>query len=303
MKKLFSTLIICCTTIISIAQQSSNLVIFSEDGQPFYLMLNGIRQNAKPETNIKVDGLKQPYYSAKIIFEDKTLPILEKKSLQMTTVGSTEGMEVTYRIKKNQKNENVLRFYSETPLTQVIDDPKNITVVHYNTEPMPDITQVVVTQHTSTNYSNNNDQLNMNVGLGLGLPNINVNVNVNEPVVQHHQTTTVVTTNHSNSGTGIIPRPKINQPMSTNDFTAAKQTITKQKFDDTKLSTANQIISSNYLSAAQIKELMLLFSFEDTRLKLAKQAYSKCTDPNNYFIVNDAFTFSSSVEELNKAVK
>jgi hypothetical protein len=91
--------------------------------------------------------------------------------------------------------------------------------------------------------------------------------------------------------------------MSNSNFAAAKQTITKQSFDDTKLTTAKQVIKSNCLSSAQIKELMLLFSFEATRLDLAKFAHERCVDKNNYFLLNDAFEFESSVEELNNTIK
>jgi hypothetical protein len=37
-------------------------------------------------------------------------------------------------------------------------------------------------------------------------------------------------------------------------------------------------------------------------LTFAKEAHEKCVDKNNYFKVNDAFSFSSSVEDLNKSI-
>lgn len=306
MKKTLLTLALISNAIYSYAQQASNLVIFSEDGLPFYLILNGVRQNIKAETNIKVDGLTQPYYSAKIIFEDKNQPVLEKKVLQMQGVDNTGPMEVTYKIKKNNKNVNVLRFFSETPIAQAVEQPQNVTVVHYNTVPMPAISQVVVTEQTTTSTTiNNNNSVNMNVGV----PGVNINVNVNEPVV-HEQTTTVVTTTthyneqvNQNNSQPVAQGCNGNWAMSPANFSAAKKTISNQKFDDTKLSTAQQIINTNCLSSAQIKEIMLLFTFEDTRLKLAKDSYKKCIDPNNYFLLNDAFTFDSSVEELNNFIK
>ena len=49
------------TTVIVIAQSTSNLVIFSEDGYKFFIILNGIRQNEVAQTNVKVMGLNQPY--------------------------------------------------------------------------------------------------------------------------------------------------------------------------------------------------------------------------------------------------
>ncbi len=91
-------------------------------------------------------------------------------------------------------------------------------------------------------------------------------------------------------------------PMSDADFNNALSTISNQSFDDKKLSIARQIASVNCLTAAQVKQIMLQFSFEDNKLNFAKYAYSHTYDQNNYFIVNDAFSFSSSVEELNNYI-
>lgn len=71
MKIKYSFISLILISISSFAQNSSNLIVFSEDGLKFYLILNGIRQNEVPLTNVKVVDLNQPYYSAKIIFEDK----------------------------------------------------------------------------------------------------------------------------------------------------------------------------------------------------------------------------------------
>jgi len=47
---------------------------------------------------------------------------------------------------------------------------------------------------------------------------------------------------------------------------------------------------------------MLLFSFEATRLDFAKFAYKYTYDISNYYKLNDAFTFESSIEELNNFI-
>jgi len=44
---------------------------------------------------------------------------------------------------------------------------------------------------------------------------------------------------------------------------------------------------------------MQAFTFEDTKLQFAKFAYGRTFDIGNYFVVNNAFDFSSSVDELN----
>ena len=53
------------------------------------------------------------------------------------------------------------------------------------------------------------------------------------------------------------------------------------------------------LFVSQVKEIILQFTFEQTRLDFAKYAYDRTYDVGNYFKVNDTFTFESSTEELN----
>lgn len=308
MKKIYSLFAFVLISTALFAQNTSNLIVFSEDGLKFYLILNGIRQNETAVTNIKVDKLNQPYYSAKIIFEDKTEPVLEKKYLPVVDAEGSASLEVTYKIKKNNKNVNVLRFFSQVPIAQAAPPSPAVQEIHYNTVPMPDIfTSITINETTTTSSTNLNSNVNVNAG------GVNVNVNVNDPYYNQTTTTTSYTHTSSSSSSGNVNTNTNNNTassgcgnayaMSNSNFAAAKQTITKQSFDDTKLTTAKQVIKSNCLSSAQIKELMLLFSFEATRLDLAKFAHERCVDKNNYFLLNDAFEFESSVEELNNSIK
>jgi hypothetical protein len=38
--------------------------------------------------------------------------------------------------------------------------------------------------------------------------------------------------------------------------------------------------------------------FRSTKLQFAKDAYKSVTDKNNYFLINDTFTFQSSKDDL-----
>ena len=89
-------------------------------------------------------------------------------------------------------------------------------------------------------------------------------------------------------------------PMSPGDFEGAKKSIASKGFDESKLTIAKQIIGSNCMLCSQIKELMMLMSFEQTRLDLAKFAWSHNLDRGNYYKLNDAFSFESSINELNE---
>ncbi len=88
------------------------------------------------------------------------------------------------------------------------------------------------------------------------------------------------------------------QPMNSRTFDQFKQVLRNESFDNTRLVVAKQTIATNYFSSAQVKEIVLLFSFENSKLEIAKYCYQYTVDKNNYFILNDAFSYSSSKEEL-----
>ena len=88
-------------------------------------------------------------------------------------------------------------------------------------------------------------------------------------------------------------------PMNANDFQSAKASIASKSFEDSKLTIAKQVTSANCLFCSQVREIMALFSFEASKLEYAKFAYSHVYDQGNYFKLNDAFTFESSIDELN----
>lgn len=307
-----------CST--AFAQLKSNLIFFTEQGERFSVVLNGLMQNEQPETNVKVTDLPAPSYKLKIIFEDRTLGTIDK------TIYVNQGNEVTYAIKRNNKNEWVVRFLNEVPIAQALPPASGQYVMVYNTKPAP--APQTVTQTTTTVTETYNDvpqggiSVNMNVneyGGGVGL-NVNMNgmntssqVNTASTSTTYSTTTTTTTTGDyydEEYGDPVNERPVYvlpgyngpvgcPYPMDPVDFSSVKQSIASKSFDDTRLTIAKQVISSNCLLCSQVKEIMLLFSFEDTRLELAKYAYGYTYDIGNFYKLNDAFTFESTIEELN----
>lgn len=88
------------------------------------------------------------------------------------------------------------------------------------------------------------------------------------------------------------------------EFAEIKESIKKQNFNNTQLTITKQILSSKEcFTALQIREMVALFSFESSKLEIAKYAYDYCIDTNNYYLINDAFSFSSSVDDLAKYIK
>ncbi len=84
------------------------------------------------------------------------------------------------------------------------------------------------------------------------------------------------------------------------DVNALVGSVQARDFENTKLSVAKQAVGSATILADDVARIMRLFEFENSRLEFAKFAYARCCDQRNYFRVNDAFEFESSVTSLQR---
>ncbi len=281
--------------------QNSNMTLFSENGERFSVILNGILQNASPETNVQITGLPAPSYKVKIIFENQEIPDLDK-----TIYFQGSGVEATYRLIQNRKGKYVLRFFNEVPLAQApIRRPEERTYI-YTTTPA---VATSVTQTTSTTFTGvqpTGDHVSVDVNMA-GIQ-MNMDVNVNDQSQSYSETTTTTTTVYQEQQTNYVlpaydgpygcPRP-----MSEIDFADAKRIIASKDFSDSKMTMAKQIIDVNCLLSKQVKELMSLFDYEDDKLEIAKYAYGSTLDYRNYYKVNNAFEYEMSIEELDEYIQ
>jgi hypothetical protein len=305
-----------------ISAQTGNLIVFTEGGERFSLVLNGVLQNSTPQTNVKVTDLPASPdfptgYKMKIIFADAALGTKDFNT------AIENGNERTVNIKKNNKGEYVQRMVSDVPLAQAPPTPSTQTVYVYTTTPPPPATTTTTTtvsKSTTTSSTSGAQPTGENVSITMGV-NMNENgggVNMNMSGMDGSMSsgsTTTTTTTHTTTTSGNVysappppppaPLPGYNgpvgcpMPMDQNSFQRLKSTITSKSFEESKLTIAKQVLNNNCLITSQVKELMLLFDFETSRLDFAKYAYGYTYDIGNYFMVNDAFTFESSIDDLN----
>lgn len=283
-----------------------HLTIFSEDGDKFTLILNGEVINDVPQTNLRVEDLNQPYYNAKIRFEDKTLQDITKNNLALTDVDGIFS-DVTYKIKrdKNNKTKMKLNYFSSIPVQPNFVPASNVHVIHYG---QPD-TQIIVpaggVSQTTTTTTTQTGGTSVGVGVNVGGVNMGISINDGMGNGTITQTTTTTTTSSGSVAVGH------NQPrgcggnscMSQANFNAALATIKKQSFEDTRLKTAEQVITANCLNVDQIIQIANTFNFEENKLEFAKYAYGFCTEPKNYFKLNGIFAFSDNVDALSDYVQ
>lgn len=280
-----------------IAQTNSNVVFFSENGERFYLIINGLKQNNTPKTHVKVENIIAKFYKAKIVFEERFIrPI--KRSIVLK-----DKTESTFMIKQKRNGKYVAKLQSEISIKQKthLYSTSQTTVITNN--------QLNTSNQVSINLENNggNVSLNMNTpntntGVSFDANNYNTTTNISHNSCNNHHgvsTTTSSTVYHLPGYNGEVG---CSMPMSSHNFEDAKISIKNQDFSDSRLKVAQQIASSNCLLASQVKEIMMLFDFEHHKLEFAKFAYSKTYDKSNYFKVNDAFSFKNSTDQLTKYI-
>lgn len=292
--------------------QKANLVIFSDEGSKFYLVVNGLRVNDQALSNVRLTDLNYDYVNAKIVFEDALIPDIEKKTLMLQ-----RGYESTYIVKKNKKGETVCNWYSSAELAQIPPQSSNQQTVVYTNVP-PNNGVVVrggnvstTTTTTTTTTPGSTEVINTNVGIG----GVGMNVTIydsNGGMTNGTTTTTTTTSTYSSTTTtgsgnyndGTITNNNNNciYGMSESDLRDAKSSISSASFEDTKSSTFKQVVSNKCINTKQVKELLQLFTFEETKLDMAKYAYGYVADPSNFYSINDIFTFDSSKDELSNYV-
>lgn len=288
--------------------QLANAVLFTENGEKFTAILNGLKQNEKPETQVKITGLNAEFYKLKVIFDSQNLG---EKNFNLAV---EPGKETAYCIKKNNNGEYVIRLVSSSPISSPIETQVPVNNSNSN--------QNTVTQQTTTTTNQTGSPQDVNFNLGFSVNDNGGNVSMqmsgiateSDMTESNYQSQTVITTTTTTTSSDGVPHSKPEYlpgyhgpvgcpaPMHPQDFSDLKKTISAKSFEETRLTIAKQVTGNQCLFTSQVTEILNLFSFEETKLDFAKYAYRYTYDRGNYFKVNDVFTFETTTEELNEYI-
>lgn len=293
----------------------TNLIFFSEGGENFTLYVNGERQNAAPASNVKARGINAEQVLILVKFEQSGIPEMKTPMLL------EPGVEMTAIIKKNKKGVYVFRPVSAVPLDQGVPEMQPVATSQSTvSQSAPAQSQQTVyttaaSSPTAASAASNASTVDVNVSENLTGVNMNVSVQVNESTSQTSamETATVSNTTTVSEPVYVEPQPSYSPPpstavvdnscstaMSSTNFEEAKKAIANKSFAEDRMTVSKQILKANCLTVKQVKAVMGLFSYEESRLEFAKLAYAKTVDKGNYYQVNDAFSFSGSITELDK---
>jgi hypothetical protein len=185
----------------------SNLTVFNNGGQKFYLIMNGIKQNSVAQTNVVVSSIKNGGYSVKLIFEDGKTKDIDKNFFLDTP------QDVTTRV-IFKKGVGKLQLVSMVPAAGTVTAgsvsyrPDNSAVFSDAVTTTTTTTTQTVSTETSTvggNTTNGNGNGNGNGSVG-----IQFNAATPTPTTTPNTNTTVTPTNSGNGTVNISVTDPVN---------------------------------------------------------------------------------------------
>ena len=291
----------------------SNLSIFNNNGQSFYVVLNGIRQNSKPETNVQVAQIKNGSYAVKVIFADGKTPDIDKNFM------IDAPYDITARI-IFKKGKGKLQLMGQEPTHGVLQEAvvyrPNDAAVYSDMIPV----QTTTTTTTTTTGTIPDENVNLNMNLSVGGVNVNLNANASATGLGTGATITETTTSSSTTTTQINNQAnaqhqqviaqvqqaplsnRVNCTKTMNRLEAFKAELQDQSFEEDRLEALQLELKSTCLTTAQAEQLIDLFTFDENRLVVAKYLSDRLTDLDNAGALAKKLTFDSSKMEYRRYI-
>ncbi|MEY3236921.1 MAG: hypothetical protein RI883_1022 [Bacteroidota bacterium] len=253
-----TTLLFLLIGLVSFSQ--SNLTIFNNGGQQFYVILNGIKQNSVPMTNVSVGGIKNGSYSVKMIFADGKTADIDKNFF------IEEPSDITTKI-VFKKGKGKLQLIGMAPTAGANTSQGVLAYRPDNSAVYSDaiVTQTVTTQQTTTTNSGTtsgtygnvtiNQSGNVQSGTTNGSVNMSGTTNTNTNGQGVNQTVTVTDPNNPNGTVGMnvsinVSDPQmggenVNMSVNMNGMGAGTQTTTNTTNTNNQSNQGNTQYSQN----------------------------------------------------------
>ena len=224
MKKI-TTLLFLMIGLVSFSQ--SNLTIFNNGGQQFYVILNGIKQNSVPMTNVSVGGIKNGSYSVKMIFADGktadidknffidapsdiTTRVIFKKGkgkLQLIGMEPTIGANTAQGVITYRPDNTAI--YSDAVTTQTVTTQQTTTTTNSGTTNGSNGNVAIIQSGNAQSGSTQNGSVNMNGTINTNGQAVNQTVTVTDPnnpngtVGMNMNVNGTINTNSNSNGQGM----------------------------------------------------------------------------------------------------
>jgi hypothetical protein len=298
---------------------NSTFEIFSENGDPFVLIINGLQQNAQAQTNVKIQNLASAAYKIRVIFQNSELGALNdkinldysfhqsyvikfkkisnfQKSLKLASTDLAENLTITGAAEadarraeiENENSKYAIKMLSKVPIYSAPAVTNNNNSYQQTPRNNPTIqgnvsnagaSQQTTMVQQTTTTSGNNASINSNMGGANVSMNISLNGNQNANSNYSHTTTT---TTHSSGGATTPVQQNVYVMPGYNGPTGCPWPMNDGDFSGAK----NSIQSK---------------SFEDSKLTMAKQIFDhNCLLSSQVRDIMTTFDFEATKLEFAK---
>jgi hypothetical protein len=216
----------------------STFEIFSEDGDPFVIVMNGIQQNTQAQTNVKIQNLASAPYKIRVIFQNKELGALNDKinldyafhqsyviklkkitSFQKNLKSVGNNMAENFSIKdsaeanakraeiENENSKYVIKMLSKNPIPGApAPAPVNTQAVPPQNNRTTTTTTVVPSQQTTVvqqTTTTTGNTANINTNSNMNGANVSMNINLNGGMNANSSYTETTSTTVHSTGTPV----------------------------------------------------------------------------------------------------
>lgn len=327
MKKTFRLMILMGFLVAGSLQAfTSNLVIFTESGDRFTLYLNGRAVTDFPVNNLKMQEIPVGTHNIRVAWQNASWTAFD------ATVTINQGTEITYNIAWDSRRNYSLEFVSEVALNYNPQRPNSQMTVTLDPNFAPGMANNTgVTGTSGTTGSGTQTNVDMTVSgtttttstgfsttmstTGTGDPGpdevgatVEIGVTGDPDVIMEDPEPEVIVVEEAPAS---LPDPLpgytgpigCDYPITQMDFDGIKNSIAAKSFEDSKVKLAKQALRDRCLLTSQVVQILNLFTFESSKLDFAKYAHAYTYDIGNYYKVNDVFTFESSIDELDEYIR
>ncbi|MBS1742951.1 MAG: DUF4476 domain-containing protein [Bacteroidetes bacterium] len=296
-----------------------SLNVFSQNGDKFFLYLDGIKQNETAQSNVRISNIPGLYYTVKIVFNDSKLPTIVKNNVVVSDA-EEQLVDAAYRIRRDQSAKPRFNFYAIGPAKTDFTPPPGMSVFTFSTpgevkntrdtaamakQPVAkvkgSISNLKVTEApapkatgtpaATTAKSSKTKEVKPETGKS------DNGASANTKATAKSQADAPASKSNNNPNAEI---KKCNGwPIGKGDLVAGKKIIEQAATEEEKLTVAQDFIISNCLTVHQVAEFCSLFKSEKTRMSFAKYAYKFTIDRNNYAELASLFATEKSRKELN----
>lgn len=260
------------------AQEHSNLVIDAPDNEQFVVLVNGYHLNHIQGARVEIRGLPKSTYKIQVLFDDSTIKAVEEDIRLPAKVEMVYSLECFLTDDETSFKEYELKFATTRalPSNHVFDADlrdgfleENSLYIHGPNSPKPN------THSISVSYES--DEV----------------VVVSEPSEYPIEVKTQL----------VIYKKTIigsNCPSTVSDkmYNNVLLVLEEQPNEEEKLYVAKKMVSNfqnnnNCFKSDQLKNILMLFSSDTTRLIVANVTKELISDPNNYGVLKEAFDDAS----------